>query len=163
MKRTMNYNLRNLPVDQLVRIFKEPRSFAWDSDEFELYLYLVRLGEGTGEPNGTVVRLIEWALDNLDEDTETAVDAAERITGTLRSINCSGCFAPSGLIYNHDLGREAGEHWAEIDDALEDYEDSTWTPWHPQSGLSVSQLVWFTYEWDAHRLAALMEAVFDIA
>ena len=159
----MNYDLRNLPADQLVRVFTEPRSFAWDSDEFELYLYLVRLGEETGDANDTVVRLIEWALDHLDDDIETAFDAAERITGTLRSINCSGCFAPSGLIYNHDLGREAGEHWAEIDDALEDYQDSMGTPWQPQSGLSVGQLVWFAYEWNAHRLADLMEAVFEIA
>lgn len=161
----MRYDLDNVTAAELANIIRNPRDFAWDSGEFALYLCLARLC--SEQDNGIAERLLEWAIDSTEydvDDTAPAAELAGAMIATLEQINCAGVSAPSGLVYNHDLGAEAGRRWFEIDDALDDYRDSTGEPPAPGDGQSISigWLVWFAYEWNAHRLAGIMRSVFDI-
>lgn len=105
--------------------------------------------------------LLAWAFDSTEFETngctpETLVDCLER-------IDCAGCNAPSGLIYNHDIAAKASDWWNEIDSALWDYQDATGEKYSGRDDvpLTVGDLVWFAVEWRANELASLIRSIAD--
>lgn len=123
------------------------------------------LREPAGERSAIADRPLEWALD-IAEGTiapdAPATDLAAAIADTLDAIDCAGASAPSGLIYNADLAREAAAHWYEIDTALDEYREETGQDFAPRHGLTVGVLVWFAYDWMAHRLSGHVRWLCDL-
>src|SRR3954454_158392 len=77
-----------------------------------------------------------WAF----EDAAGADDVIRR----LESIDCAGCHAPAPIYY-HDMAREIGQHWQEIDDAIDNYRDATGEAWAPKPGQNFLTYLWFAY------------------
>lgn len=96
--------------------------------------------------NGIKSALAEWALNYDYAGFASVVEALE-------GCDYGACFAPSGLIYNHDLAEKVQEWWVEINDALDAYEDATGERYGVSS---IGQLVWFAVEWTASEMAAEM-------
>ena len=99
--------------------------------------------------------LIAWAFEGCDYDAANHGEALDNAVRTLEQTNCSGCSAPSGLIYNSDLAVKLGEWAFEIDAALDEYRDNMGESYKPES---VFSLVWFAVEYRAHDLASLFES-----
>lgn len=96
-----------------------------------------------------VETLIAWAFDDESYSLENVLE------WNLESIDCAGCHAPGGLIYNSDIAAKFADWWDDIDDALESYRDGTGEKFAPET---CGQLVWFAVEWYAHEIASFMRS-----
>ena len=85
-----------------------------------------------------------WAFEDA-EDADTVIANLER-------LDCAACYSPAPIYYT-DMAREIGEHWPEIDDALENYRDNSGETWTPKPGQNFLTHLWFAYEWTAYQLA----------
>lgn len=100
--------------------------------------------------------IAEWVLDSFEYEGDrfTIKNVAEH----LERIDCAGCNAPAGLIYNHDIAAKIPLWHAEIDETLYDYQEATGEQPKPRDGaLTLGWLVWFAVEWVANDMARLIE------
>ena len=96
------------------------------------------------EPGTISEKVAAWAFEDA-EDVAAVIDRLE-------SLDCAACHSPAP-IYNTDMAREIGEHWPEIDCALDDYQDAIGEAWTPKPDQSFLSYLWFAYEWTARNLA----------
>lgn len=101
-----------------------------------------------------VEALLDWAFDG-----DESLTLEQCIEWNLETCSCSGCHAPSGLIYNHDIASKFQDWWDDIDDALEGYREATGDSYIVET---CGSLVWFAVEWYAHEVASLLRSEFDI-
>lgn len=109
-----------------------------------------------GGENAIRDTLLRWAVEyDATYGAAEMADVLANVQRTLETTDCAGCHAPGGLIYNGDLAEKARLWWREIDEALDDYRDSTGEKFAPDS---LGQLVWFAVEWNAHEIASVIES-----
>jgi hypothetical protein len=96
-------------------------------------------------PESIREKVAAWAFENV-EDIESVIACLER-------IDCAACYSPAP-IYNHDMAREIGWHWQEIDEAIDGFRDETGEAPFLRKNHGFLNYLWFTYEWIAHQLAS---------
>jgi cytochrome c553 len=107
-------------------------------------------------PNAIACAVLEWVRDAFEHDEGAS---ARDVLRYLETIDCAGCHAPQGLIYNHDIAAKAALWWDEIDEALADYHEGTSEHPAPRHGsITIGWLVWFAVEWVGHDAARFLES-----
>ena len=115
--------------------------------EFRLALINVFEREQIDSDAGSMdMSILEWAFDAIEENAGFADADKAFFEYRLESIDCAGCLAPDGLIYNHDIAAKVPAWWNEIDSAMDGYHESTGEWFKPET---VCQLVWFAVEYRA--------------
>jgi hypothetical protein len=106
-------------------------------------------------PNDIARAVLEWVRDAFEHDEGAS---ARDVLRHLETIDCAGCHAPSGLIYNQDIAGKVGEWWDAIDEALWHYHEETGEHPMPRHGsITIGWLVWFAVEWVGHDAARHLE------
>lgn len=105
--------------------------------------------------------LLEWAFDStIHEDGGCN---PKTIVEVLQRTDCAACYAPSGLIYNHEIAGRVSYWWDEIDDALDAYHDEVGENWGAHNGaVTIGSLVWFAVEWRSQHLASLISSIAEL-
>lgn len=103
--------------------------------------------------------ILQWTRDYFEHDASAS---ARDVLRHLETIDCAGCHAPQGLIYNQDIADKVPLWWDEIDEALADhYEQTGENPSRiyrdSEGALSIGWLVWFAVEWVGHDAARFLE------
>lgn len=100
--------------------------------------------------------ILQWARDAFDHDEGAT---AQNVLRHLETIDCAGCHAPQGLIYNKDIADKVPLWWDEIDEALSHYFEETGEHARPRDGsITIGWLVWFAVEWVGHDAARFLES-----
>jgi len=100
--------------------------------------------------------ILQWARDAFEHDEGAT---ARDVLRHLEMIDCAGCHAPQGLIYNQELADKVGEWWDEIDVAMAHYFEETGEHARPREGaIEIGWLVWFAVEWVGHDAAHYLES-----
>lgn len=100
--------------------------------------------------------ILEWARDAFENDEGAS---ARDVLRHLETIDCAGCHAPRGLIYNRDVADKAALWWDEIDEALAQYHEETGEHPRPRdAAITIGWLVWFAVEWVGHDAARFLES-----
>lgn len=100
--------------------------------------------------------ILQWARDYFDNDTSAT---ARDVLRHLETIDCAGCHAPQGLIYNKDIADKVPLWWDEIDEAIANYFEETGEHARPRDGaITIGWLVWFAVEWIGHDAARFLES-----
>ena len=100
--------------------------------------------------------IMEWGLDNVLHDVEGLEAQIAAMAEAMERIDCAGCYAPCGLIYNHEIAAKVPDWWDDIDSAVDGYRDATGEL--PEFD-TVGSMVWFAVEWRAHEIASLLRHV----
>ena len=100
--------------------------------------------------------ILQWTRDYFDNDaTATARDVLRH----LEMIDCAGCHAPQGLIYNQNIADKIPTWWDEIDEAMAHYHEETGEHARPRDGsITIGWLVWFAVEWVGYDAARYLES-----
>ena len=100
--------------------------------------------------------ILEWTRDYFDNDKDAT---ARDILHHLETIDCAGCHAPHGLIYNHEIADKVPLWWSDINEAIAEYHDETGEHPAPRDGsITIGWLVWFAVEWVGHNAARYLES-----
>ena len=100
--------------------------------------------------------ILQWTRDAFEHDASAT---AQDVLRHLESLNCAGCHAPRGLIYNQDIADKVALWWDEIDEAMAHYFEETGEHPAPRDGsVTIGWLVWFAVEWVGHDAARLLES-----
>ncbi len=101
--------------------------------------------------------LAAWLLGDFENEPERFT--VKEIVDALERVDCAATFAPSGLIYNHEVAEKAALWWDEIDTAISEYHEETGENPHPSNKhvkngpITIVFLVWFAVEWIARDMA----------
>ncbi len=94
--------------------------------------------------------LLDWASTGCGSENDK--DVIER----LQEVNCAACCGPAP-IYNDDMAQCIAANWAEIQEALDAFYDTTGLSYAIKSSESFLNVVWFAYEWFASELATELD------
>lgn len=102
--------------------------------------------------------ILQWTRDAFEHDASAT---AQDVLRHLESLNCAGCHAPQGLIYNQDIADKVALWWDEIDAALADHYEQTGQNPQPkgrdaEGALTIGWLVWFAVEWVGYDAASFL-------
>lgn len=99
--------------------------------------------------------ILQWTRDAFEHDEGAT---AQDVLRHLEMIDCAGCHAPQGLIYNQDIADKVPLWWDEIDEAVAQYHEETGEHPAPRHGsITIGWLVWFAVEWISHAAARFLE------
>lgn len=99
--------------------------------------------------------ILQWTQDAFEHDERAT---AQDVLRHLETIDCAGCHAPQGLIYNKDIADKVPLWWDEIDEAVAQYHEETGEHATPRDGaVTIGWLVWFAVEWIGHDAARFLE------
>lgn len=105
-------------------------------------------------PGEIAAAILEWAQDAFDNDEGAT---ARDVLRHLETIDCAGCHAPRGLIYNQDVADKLPLWWSEIDEAMNHYFEETGEHARPRDGsITLGWMVWFAVEWVGHDAASYL-------
>lgn len=100
--------------------------------------------------------ILQWTRDYFDNDASAT---ARDVLRHLETIDCAGCHAPQGLIYNKHIADKVPLWWYEIDEAIANYFEETGEHARPRDGaVTIGWLVWFAVEWIGHDAARFLES-----
>lgn len=107
--------------------------------------------------------LASWVLNDFENDPKRFT--IKNVIDQLERTDCAATFAPSGLIYNHEVAEKAALWRDEIDDAVAEYHEQCGENPQPSSSgrtkgdapLTIVFLVWFAVEWVARDMARIIE------
>ena len=100
--------------------------------------------------------ILQWTRDAFEHDEGAT---ARDVLRHLEMIDCAGCHAPQGLIYNQQVADKVALWWDEIDEAMSHYFEETGEHARPRDGsITIGWLVWFAVEWVGHDAARYLES-----
>jgi hypothetical protein len=100
--------------------------------------------------------ILQWTRDAFEHDEGAT---ARDVLRHLEMIDCAGCHAPQGLIYNQEVADKVALWWDEIDEAMAHYYEEIDDHALPIRGpITIVWMVWFAVEWVGRDAARYLES-----